>query len=360
MSVAQRKYDRADEIPDEAIIEAFAQVNSVKFSARTFNHIPYRSIGIGDLGWWLSLTRVLPLLGITPQMLKPVFSVPNRVLPENIETYEQLGDFPLSEKPFQKLAEILGKSIQVWREDGSTGDHYYLFTAHPDGNVTRDSALSRVSAVRQFRILAAQERFKGWPLVDTPEIGVEIPYFGATLHYNLQTGNGVEGYTSILRRSGWAVVFGVTKDRQVITLCQWKPGVNQASWELPPGGIGKLDSQASYQEIRQKTYEAYLRETGYGNGNWQYLGHVGIETGKYRGTRPDDHGFKAHLFMATDLEMLGTSRAPNPNEIIETLLVPIDEFPQVLDSGYFVEESAEPCSYRALLKLGLLRWSLTQ
>ena len=156
----ERKYDWPDKIPEEVIKAAFASANSVSFSARRFNYIQYRSITFGNLGWWLSLRRVLPLVGITPQMLRSVFNPQQKLvkrrfpfnlkwfglnkkrykvieteLPERIETYEQLGSFPLSYKPFQELARILGKSVVVLREDGSSGEHYYLFTAYPSGEI---------------------------------------------------------------------------------------------------------------------------------------------------------------------------------------------------------------------------------
>ena len=214
-----------------------------------------------------------------------------------------------------------------------------------------------MGAVEKFRKLSTQKRFKGWPLVGTPELGQKIPYFGTTLNYRLKTGNGAEDYTSILRHFGWAVTFGVNADLDVVTLCQWKPGVNRASWELPPGGIGKIDPSATIDEITEKTKQAYLKETGLGSGNWKYLGHIMIETGKYRGAGPDDHGLKAHLFIAEDLERLQDARKPNPNEIMKTLMVPLDEFRTVLDSGLFVEESAVPCAYKALLRLGYLFWT---
>ena len=154
----QQKYDWPDKIPDEAIREQFASSSEVSFSARRFNHIPYRSVAFGDLGWWLPLTRVLPLIGITPQALRPVFNPPQRKLvkrqfpfnlswfglnknrfkvelPEHIESYEQLGSFPLAYQPFQEMARIFGKSVEVLREDGGTGDHYPLFTVHPSGEI---------------------------------------------------------------------------------------------------------------------------------------------------------------------------------------------------------------------------------
>lgn len=212
------------------------------------------------------------------------------------------------------------------------------------------------SAVEMFQQLAAEERFQGWPLVGEPELGPGIPFFGQTLNYHLQTGKGVEDYTSILRHFGWMVVFGVTTGGQVITLCQWKPGVNQASWELPPGGIGKLSEEATIDEIMAKTQADYLRETGYGEGQWSYLGHTLIETGKFRGAGPNSHGLKAHMAVATELIPLEAARDPLANEIMATVMVPVDEFPEVLASGLFLETSAVVCAYKALAQLGYLYW----
>lgn len=211
------------------------------------------------------------------------------------------------------------------------------------------------SAVERFKEIASEERFKGWPMVgevDYPDLALgRIPFFGRVMHYSLATSNGVEDYYSIERHFGWAVVFGVTKDSQVVTLVQWKPGVNQASWELPPGGIGRVESGAAFEEILSRVRDVYLRETGYGGGEWSYLGRVLIETGKYRGAGPEDHGLPAHLYLATNLEVVQEARSPNPNEIMETLLVSLEEFEQVIDSGLFVEESALSCALLALRRL---------
>lgn len=213
-----------------------------------------------------------------------------------------------------------------------------------------------MKAVQRFKEIAGDPRFQGWPVVGEPELGAKIPFFGQTLNYRLQTGRGVEDYTSILRHFGWAVVFGVHNGR-VVTLCQWKPGVNQASWELPPGGIGKIPSGIDPETLLARTQEAYFKETGLDGGSWVPLGHIMIETGKYRGAGPDDHGLAAHLFLATDLRRSKDAREPEPNEIMETLLVPLQEFREVLESGLFVEESAVACAYRALIYLGFLNWA---
>lgn len=210
-----------------------------------------------------------------------------------------------------------------------------------------------MNAIDRFNQLAADPKFAGWPMVGEPELGPKIPFFGQPMNYKLQTGKGVEDYTSIMRYFGWGVVFGVTEDGQVITLVQWKPGVNRASWELPPGGIGKVPPGASDAELQIATKAAYLKETGYGNGEWSYLGSTDVESGKFRGAGPDDHGLPAHMFLATHLVPKADARSPEANEIMETLMVPLREFREVIDSGRFREISAQLCAMHALRRLGI-------
>lgn len=209
-----------------------------------------------------------------------------------------------------------------------------------------------VRSIEQFKQISVEPRFQGWPLVSDFTYRREIPFFGQAIEYELETPHGREKYFSILRSFGWCVVFGITEDQNVITLVQWKPGVNQASWELPPGGIGMIHPGASSEFILERTKETYLKETGYGGGEWIRLGALMIETGKYRGVSPNDHGLPAYLMMATGLARKQDARSPNPNEIMESLLVSLDEFPQVLESDFFIEASAVACGYRALKRLG--------
>lgn len=153
-------YEWPDKIPDAAIKEEFANATMVRFSAKRFNFIPYRSIAFGDLGWWLPLKRVLPLIGITPQMLRPMFSPQRETvkrrfpfnlkwfgfnkqtyktieveLPPMVETYEELGEVRVEGARFVQFAQILGKPVEVLREDGYSGEHYPVFTAYPSGEV---------------------------------------------------------------------------------------------------------------------------------------------------------------------------------------------------------------------------------
>lgn len=216
-----------------------------------------------------------------------------------------------------------------------------------------------MNAIDRFNTLAADPKFAGWPIVGEPELGAKLPFFGQALNYKLQTGRGVEDYTSIIRHFGWVVVFGVTRDeditveKEVITLVQWKPGVNRASWELPPGGIGKVPPGMTADELLTATQASYLKETGYGGGRWHYLGSTDVESGKFRGAGPDDHGLPAHMFLAEGLDWKANRRSPEANEIMETLMVPLREFRSVIDSGQFREVSAQLCAMHALRRLGI-------
>ncbi|MBI4032692.1 hypothetical protein HY374_03235 [Candidatus Berkelbacteria bacterium] len=214
-----------------------------------------------------------------------------------------------------------------------------------------------MNAVEKFRQLAAEPRFQGWPLVGVPVVFAGLPYFGAALKERRETPNGVEEYFPLQRTFYWMVTFGITVDGLVPTLCQWKMGVNGPSWELPPGGVGKFEHEPTSEELMARTQEIYLRETGFGGGEWAYLGYTLIETGKFRGPTPQSRGLKAHMSMATGLESVQAARAPLANEIMETLLVPLGEFRRVLESGLFTEISAALCARAALEKLGLLRWA---
>lgn len=210
------------------------------------------------------------------------------------------------------------------------------------------------SSIDRFQEIASQPKFKGWSVVDEISTGVKIPFFGSTIDYKLDTPAGILPYTSIIRSFGWAVVLGITLDETVPTLVQWKPGVNQASWELPPGGIGKVPPDTSEEEILRLTQAGYLKETGFGGGDWEQLGRIMIETGKYRGAGPDDHGLPARMYLATGLTHKAEVRSPRPEEIMETLMVPYRELPAVVDSGLFIEESALCCALLAMRRMSII------
>ncbi len=161
------KYKSPDMISDQDIIDAFKATDTVHFSARRNNLVKYRKIGIPGLGWWLPLMKVLPLIGITPEMLLPVMGLHDvqsieqaklvgeplrsRVIAEvkgrQMGTliarrsapqlaYDDLGSIGLANDPFIALALVLNKNIEVHHEDGGTGEHVYIFTVYVSGEIS--------------------------------------------------------------------------------------------------------------------------------------------------------------------------------------------------------------------------------
>lgn len=142
---------------DQEIKTAFTATTEIIFLARPFNYANLRKIVIKGFNnnQSMSFDHVMSIIGITPHMLRPVFN--NQAIavkwmllfslgslgldwrkiigvkkPVRIDKYKQLGYFPLAEEPFHKLANIIGKSINVVREDGMYAENCYsVFTVHP-------------------------------------------------------------------------------------------------------------------------------------------------------------------------------------------------------------------------------------
>lgn len=159
--VNMKQYLSPADISDADILREYLAAKEVKFSAKNFNHIRYRKISFGKLGWWLPLSRVLPVIGITPTMLRPVFNPQTIVvkkafplwnnwfkifccsgfeamtveLPEEIDNYDQLGSIQICEESFYELAKVLDRKIVVLREDGGNGAHSHIFSVDQFGRV---------------------------------------------------------------------------------------------------------------------------------------------------------------------------------------------------------------------------------
>lgn len=107
------------------LMERYRASEKVSFSARSFNSIEYRAIFFGSDS--ISIRDLSPMLDIRPQDLVGIFKTEHAV-----NSYDDLGSLRLDDEDgFVALATLLGKKIEVWKEDGSTGKHYYLFSVSP-------------------------------------------------------------------------------------------------------------------------------------------------------------------------------------------------------------------------------------
>ena len=127
------KKQRSFRVPDRIIRESFAKAKSIKISARNVDHLWHQSASLGDLNSWLPLERMFKVVGVKPQMLRPIFGSGLR----RVRTYGQLGNFHLSPEAFLGMARLFRKPVEAWKENEKTGNLNHIFTAHPNGSIER-------------------------------------------------------------------------------------------------------------------------------------------------------------------------------------------------------------------------------
>ncbi len=158
------KYKQPEDVTDQVIREEFIKTDCMSLFVRQLNSVSSLSITCSEIVWMLPMTRVLPLVGITPQMLRPMFNPQQKKikrifpfnlswgglneklyniveveLPFTIETYEQLGEFRMSKdvKPFLALSRIFEKPVSLLTGDCFDGDLYRLCTVYPSGKIDK-------------------------------------------------------------------------------------------------------------------------------------------------------------------------------------------------------------------------------
>lgn len=156
----------------------------------------------------------------------------------------------------------------------------------------------------------------------------------------------------------WAICFGTAYLHQdehpkihtgshLITICQRRPGKNLV-WKLPPGRLRRGESPEDTTE--QRAQERYLVETGFEGDNWKPLGRV-----MRANVNDDDRPKYTQLYMAQGLKFQPQQK--RSNQLLIMIPVPLQEIMAVLTSGMFVEPNSVACTYQALRRLGMLKWT---
>jgi ADP-ribose pyrophosphatase len=128
--------------------------------------------------------------------------------------------------------------------------------------------------------------------------------------------DGTESDFYIKKEGPVICVLALTKDDKVILAKQFRPGPNEIILELPGGGIeeGETPEQAIEREL--------LEETG-------YRGKVRLVTDALDCAYST---MQRYCFVATDCEKIAEPQNTN-SEICETILLSLDEFRKLLQSG---------------------------
>ncbi|HET9342813.1 MAG TPA: NUDIX hydrolase [Candidatus Eremiobacteraceae bacterium] len=144
----------------------------------------------------------------------------------------------------------------------------------------------------------------------------------------------------VREHDGFAVVFAVTPDGDVVFAKQYKHGFGGFVLELPAGMLeqGEGPLECARRELEE--------ETGYTSLRFEKIAEFIAD--------PTSSTGLSHVFVALDARPDGVL-SPDPGEDIETVLVPVDRVLDEVRSGHIRAQGQVAAVYAALDRLGKLR-----
>jgi len=176
------------------------------------------------------------------------------------------------------------------------------------------------------------DKVKKWEELSREEIFIKYGRKIEKVIYKFPDGTESDFY---IKKEGPAIcVLALTKNNKVILARQFRPGPNEIILELPGGGIekGETPKQAIEREL--------LEETGY-KGEAKLIAEA-LDCAYST--------MRRQCFVATDCEKIAEPQNTS-SEICETVLMPLDEFRNLLRSGKMTDIEV---GYLGLDHLGLL------
>jgi len=133
-----------------------------------------------------------------------------------------------------------------------------------------------------------------------------------------------------------ANVVPITKDGHLLMIEQYRFGIRKKTLEVPGGMIddGENQEDAVKREL--------LEETGFGGGNWNYLGSIPAN--------PVFQDAYIHHWIATDVELIGATNFDDAEDI-SLKKMPIPDVVELLKNGEIEHPHTVNALLRAFLKM---------
>jgi ADP-ribose pyrophosphatase len=148
----------------------------------------------------------------------------------------------------------------------------------------------------------------------------DILYRGRVISLSIETHQLPDGRNAdfeIIRHPGGAAVLPLLPDGQILLLRQFRPAAAGLVWEIPAGRLepGESPESCAARELAE--------EAGYRAGSLEKLGTMLTAVGFCDEV--------LHIYLARDLEPV--PQAPEEDEFIERVAVPLDQALQMIDEG---------------------------
>ena len=156
-----------------------------------------------------------------------------------------------------------------------------------------------------------------WVKVAT-EAGPELPLFRVRFDTMRHPTSSAEFQRLVLETSDWVTVVAVTTTGKIVMVEQYRFGVGELTIEPVAGTLDR--GEDSFDAAKREL----LEETGFGEGNWRYLGSVQAN--------PAIHDNLCHHWLVEDVVVV-QSPAPDAGEAIRVHLMTLDEIKEAIAVG---------------------------